>query len=102
MPLLTDSSLALGIWAGRARRLMILLQRLQLLQELLLRQEKEQLLQKQLLMLELLLLQELLLPGLPLPDLPSWNLLSRLVSRLVRIWLGSVGTILCKIFGTVP
>merc|ERR1719250_475437 len=53
-------------------------------------------------MLELLLLQELLLPGLLQPDLPSWNLLSRLVSRLVRIWLGNVGTILCKIFGTVP
>merc|ERR1719312_147051 len=97
-----DLSLALGILAGRARRLMILLQKLQLLQELLPRQEKEQLLQKQLLMLELLLLQELLLPGLLQPDLPSWNLLSRLVSRLVRIWLGNVETILCKIFGSVP
>merc|ERR1711862_235985 len=53
-------------------------------------------------MLELLLLPELLLLGLLLPGLPSWNLLNRLVSRLVRIWLGNVGTILCKIFGTVP
>merc|ERR1719244_829689 len=59
---------------------MILLQKLQLLQEI------EQLLPKQLLLLELLLLPERLLP-----DLPSYSLLSRLVSRLVRILLGSAG-----------